>query len=279
MQNQENCYKNVWILSGTSDGPVIANRLLELNYSVFASVLTYKAGQAYIENPKLHIITGKLHNKDQIINFINKNKITCVVDATHPFAIIISKNLNNACKEVNIPLLLFERKSLINNTNNFFYIDDLKDINKADIENKNILLAIGSRFLNDTANYYMNCKANVFTRILPTYESITKSFGSCIKNSNIAILEPSKNNKYILEKKLCDFWEIDYVLCRESGSYSQKNWENIVYGSKMKLFLVKRPKVKNDYSYSFDQYHNLINHIIKKYRCLICYGSISYYHN
>ena len=61
MQNQGNCYKNVWILSGTSDGPVIANRLLELNYSVFASVLTYKAGQAYIENPKLHIITCLLY--------------------------------------------------------------------------------------------------------------------------------------------------------------------------------------------------------------------------
>jgi len=263
MQNQGNCYKNVWILSGTSDGPVIANRLLELNYSVFASVLTYKAGQAYNKNPKLHIITGKLNNKDQIINFINKNKITCVVDATHPFAVIISKNLNNACKEINTPLLLFERKSLINNTNNFFYINDLKDINN--VANKNILLAIGSRFLNDTANYYMNCKANVFTRVLPTYESITQAFGSCIKNSNIAILEPSKNKKSILEKKLCDFWEIDYVLCRESGSYSQKNWESVVSGSKMKLFLVKRPKVKNDYAYSFDQYHNLINHIIKKY--------------
>ena len=262
MQNQENCYKNVWILSGTSDGPVIANRLLELNYSVFASVLTYKAGQAYNENPKLHIITGKLNNKDQIINFINKNKITCVVDATHPFAEIISKNLNNACKEINIPLLLFERKSLINNTNNFFYIDDLKDINSVDLENKNILLAIGSRFLNDTANHYINFKANVFTRVLPTYESITKAFGSCIKNSNIAILEPSKNRS-ILEKKLCDFWEIDYVLCRESGSFSQKNWESIVSGSKMKLFLIKRPKIKNDNSYSFDQYHDLINHIIK----------------
>ena len=82
MQNQENCYENVWILSGTSDGPLIANRLLELNYSVFASVLTYKAGQAYIENPKLHIITGKLNNKDEIINFIKKNQIKCVIDAT-----------------------------------------------------------------------------------------------------------------------------------------------------------------------------------------------------
>ena len=197
MQNQENCYKNVWILSGTSDGPEIANRLLELNYSVFVSVLTYKAGQAYIDNPKLHIITGKLNNKDEVISFINKNKITCVIDATHPFAVIISKNLNNACKEINTPLLLFERKSLINNTNNFFYIDSLKDINNVDMENKNILLAIGSRFLNDTANYYMKFKANVFTRVLPTHESITKAFGSCIKNSNIAILEPSKNNKSI----------------------------------------------------------------------------------
>jgi precorrin-6A/cobalt-precorrin-6A reductase len=265
MQNQENCHENVWILSGTSDGPIIANRLLELNFSVFVSVLTYKAGQAYIENPKLHIITGKLNNKDEIISFIKKNKIKCVVDATHPFAVIISKNLNNACGEIDTPLLLFERKSLVNNTNNFVYIDDLKDINKVDLENKNILLAIGSRFLNDTANYYMNCKANVFTRVLPSYESITRAFGSCIKNSNIAILQPSKSEQGILEKKLCDFWEIDYVLCRESGSYSQKNWESVISGSKIKLFLVKRPKLKNDYSYSFNQYENLINHIFRKY--------------
>jgi precorrin-6A/cobalt-precorrin-6A reductase len=263
MQNQVNCHKNVWILSGTSDGPVIANRLLELNYSVFASVLTYRAGQAYIDNPKLHIITGKLNNKDEIINFIKKNKIKCVVDATHPFALIISNNLNNACKEINTPLLLFERKSPINKTKNIFYINDLQGIDNIDLENKNILMAIGSRYLNDTAKYYIDCKANVFTRVLPTYESITKAFGSCIKNSNIAILEPSKNNESILEKKLCDYWEIDYVLCRDSGSYSQKNWESIVSGSKMKLFLVKRPKVKNDYPHSYTQYQNLINQIVK----------------
>jgi len=263
MQNQENCHENVWILSGTSDGPVIANRLLQLNFTVFASVLTYRACKAYIENPKLHIITGKLNNKDEIINFIKKNKIKCVVDATHSFAEIISNNLNNACKEINTPLLVFERKSLINNDSNFYYIDGLKNINKGDLEDKNILLAIGSRFLNETAKHYINCKANVFTRVLPTYESITKAFGSCIQNSNIAILEPSKNEQGILEKKLCDFWGIDYVLCRESGSYSQKLWERIISGSNMKLFLVKRPKLKNDYSFSFNQYDNLIEHMIK----------------
>ena len=98
MQNQKNCYENVWILSGTSDGPALANKLLELNYTVFASVVTHKAGNSYLKNPKLHIITGKLSDEDAIINFIKKNKIQFVIDATHPFALIISQNLNKACK-------------------------------------------------------------------------------------------------------------------------------------------------------------------------------------
>ena len=111
----------------------------------------------------------------------------------------------------------------------------------------------------------MNSKANVFTRVLPTCEGITKAFGSCIKNTNIAILQPSRDENSILEKKLCEFWGIDYVLCRESGSYSHKNWERIISGSKMKLFLIRKPKLKNDYSYLFQEYDNLINHIIRKY--------------
>ena len=224
MQNKENCYENLWILSGTSDGPVLVNKLLKLNYTVFASVVTHRAGKSYLKNPKLHIITGKLNGKDEIINFIRRNKIKFVIDATHPFAQIISKNLNIACKEIKIPLLAFEKKSLFKKSNNFNYISTLKDIKNIDLKNKNILLAIGSRLLNDTAKYYLSCGANVFTRVLPTNESISKAFGSCIKNSNIAILQPSKRKESILEKKLCDFWSIDYLLCRESGSYSQKNW-------------------------------------------------------
>ena len=264
MQKSENCQENVWILSGTSDGPFIVNKLLKLNYVVFVSVVTHKASESYVKNPKLNIITGKLNNPSEIINFVVKHKINYVIDATHPFALIISKNLNQACKIIKKPLLAFQRKSEIKTFKNFNYIKDLKNINKDDLVNKNILLAIGSRLLNETASYYLQCGANVFTRVIPTHESISNAFGSCIKNSNIAILEPSKNKGNILEKKLCDHWKIDYILCRDSGSYAQMNWEEIVYESDMKLFLVKRPKLKYKNSFIFFDYDKLINQITRK---------------
>ena len=66
MHNSKNCHENVWILSGTSDGPVLVNKLLKLNYVVFVSVVTYKASKSYAKNPKLHIITGKLNDSNEI---------------------------------------------------------------------------------------------------------------------------------------------------------------------------------------------------------------------
>ncbi len=268
MQNSGNCHENVWILSGTSDGPVIVNKLLKLNYVVFVSVVTYKASRSYSENSKLHIITGKLNDSIEIINFIEKNKINYVIDATHPFALIISQNLNEACKKIKKPLLAFERKSEIKPFKNLNYINGLKQIKNEVLVDKNILLAIGSRLLNETASYYLKCGANVFTRVIPTYESISKAFSSCIINSNIAILEPSKNKSYILEKKLCDHWKIDYILCRDSGSYAQLNWEKIVYESDIKLFLVKRPKLKFKKSLIFFDYDELINQLTGKFSTL-----------
>ena len=72
----------------------------------------------------------------------------------------------------------------------------------------------------------------------------------------------------ILEKKICDHWKIDYILCRESGSYAQMNWEEIVYKSDMKLFLVKKPKLKFKNSLMFFDYDKLINQLTGKINTL-----------
>ena len=91
--------------------------------------------------------------------------------------------------------MVFERKSSVKKSRNFSYINGLKDIKKINLKNRNILLAIGSRLLNDTANYYLDKGANVFARVLPTCESVSIALGSRIKKSNIAILQPTKKKK------------------------------------------------------------------------------------
>ncbi len=261
MQKYKKCYENVWILSGTADGPVLAERFLNLNYSVFVSVVSYKASTVYNQNPRLHIFTGRLSDTDQFKNFIHLNKIDYVIDATHPFAINVSEHIHKACLQVSIPLFRFERnhpKYL--SKNKFELISDLKGIKGAQIENKNLLMAIGSRHLENTAKYYLDLGANVFTRIISTPESISKALSSCIENKNIAILNPTLNAENFLELYLCKFWKIDYILCRDSSGYSQIAWEKVSLKTNIKLFLVQRPK-RNINKYVFSNYENMVEEI------------------
>tara|TARA_Y100001978_G_scaffold183188_1_gene180595 strand:+ start:2892 stop:3695 length:804 start_codon:yes stop_codon:yes gene_type:complete len=261
MQNQRNCHQNVWILSGTSDGPKIANELLRLNFTVFVSVISYKASKAYLDNPKLHIITGRIKNEEQIRKIIFDNDIKSIIDATHPFALIISKYLQQACEQVNKPLFTYERinhhdKKILNKR----IISDLRGINGVELKNKNLLLAIGSRSLDEIAKYYMAKQANIYARILSTPQSIMGGFSSCIKESNLAILNPSKVTVNPLELFLCEYWEIDIILCRDSGGYSQIIWELISSKSDIDLFMLKRPKI-NQKNLVFSEVNMLIKSV------------------
>ena len=258
MQNQKKCYQNVWILSGTADGPILAERLIKLDYVVFISVVSYKAGNVYPFNSKLHIFTGILNNKKEIKDFILKHQINCIVDATHPFAINISKNLMSACNDISLPIFRFERVSKYRS--NVEIISNFEDINHELIKNKNILLAIGSRSLNEVARFYSDLGANIFARILATPDSISKGFSSCINHSRLAIINPSNSKSDNIEYYLCKHWMIDYILCRDSGGYSQIIWDEICLKSNIKLYLLKRPEIQTK-AIIFSQYDDLIKKI------------------
>ena len=260
MQNQKKCYQNVWILSGTADGPILAERLIKLDYIVFISVVSYKAGNVYPLNSKLHIFTGILNNKREIKDFILKHQINFIVDATHPFAINISKNLISACSNISVPFFRFER--IAQYKSNVEIISNFEDINYELIKNKNILLAIGSRALNEVARFYFDLGANIFARILATPNSISNGFSSCINNSRLAILNPSYSKKNNLETYLCKYWRIDYIVCRDSGGYSQIIWDEICLRSNIKLYLLRRPEMQTN-ALIFSRYDDLIKKIVQ----------------
>ena len=260
MQNQKKCYQNVWILSGTADGPILAERFIKLDYVVFISVVSYKAGNVYTSNSKLHIFTGILKNEKEIKDFILKHQINFIVDATHPFAVNISKNLINACSDVSQPVFRFER--VYQYKSNVEIISNFQSISQDSIKNKNILLAIGSRNLSEVAKFYSDLGANIYARILATPYGIAKGFSSCINQSRLAILNPNNSKGNNLEYYLCKYWSIDYILCRDSGGYSQIIWDEICLKNNIKLYLLKRPELQTN-PLLFSQYDDLIKKIIQ----------------
>ena len=158
-------------------------------------------------------------------------------------------------------LLRYERFFANKLNSKFEIITDLKGIKGFELKGKNLLLAIGSRTLNSTAKYYKDLGVNVFARIISTPESISKGFSSCVDNSKIAILNPSKSKEENLEAYLCKYWEIDYILCRDSSGYSQTLWENISDKFNIQLFLLKRPESpKNEFIFS--KYNDLLEFIV-----------------
>ncbi len=262
MQNSQKCHQNVWILSGTSDGPILAEQLLKLNYVVFVSVVSFKAGVIYSKNKKLHIFTGKISDLKEIKSFISINRIDYVVDATHPFALNISRMLKDACLVISKPLLRFERENNKSSKSNSDIIADFKSIKGVELQNRNLLLAIGSRNLNEVAKYYINLGVNVYARILATPQSIINGFASSVDNSHLAILNPRNNKENKLEQLICQYWKIDYILARDSSGYTQKCWEKICSTTHIKLFLLNRPRTL-DYKYIFSGYDDLGN-LLKK---------------
>ena len=66
MQNRDNCYRYVWLLSGTGEGPAIAKALIQNGWKVFVSVVTPQAALIYKGLSLEDVWVGPFENVDQI---------------------------------------------------------------------------------------------------------------------------------------------------------------------------------------------------------------------
>lgn len=96
----------ILLLGGTSEASALARALAERGDD---AIFSY-AGRtsAPIKQP-LPTRVGGFGGVDGLADYIRTESITCVVDATHPFAKHMSRNAIAACAESNTPLIAFER--------------------------------------------------------------------------------------------------------------------------------------------------------------------------
>lgn len=187
------------VFAGTTEGKEITKFLLEKNYDVVACVAT-EYGQEILSDfslknheasRKLTVKMGRM-NPQQMADFmINQGKKELlVIDATHPYADLATKNIKEACSIADKKYIRLLRTSDLKN-HQYLAKNQSEVVEYANlIENieKKILLTTGSKDL----EYYtkiVNYRERVYIRILPDLDSLKNAINCGYKKSNIICMQ------------------------------------------------------------------------------------------
>ena len=137
--------EKVLILGGTLEAAALAQELV----SSGADVTTSLAGRTKEPSPIAGAVRiGGFGGAEALADWLRKNHIQRVIDATHPFALQISKNAARACKIAGVELEIKSRKPwLRQDADNWIETHDLVEAANAIPDNARVLLALGSQYL------------------------------------------------------------------------------------------------------------------------------------
>ena len=93
-------YKAI-VLAGTTEGYALCEFLAENRVSVYACAATEYGGSLLQENEFLHVSAGRLKTEDMEELFRKENP-EIVLDATHPYAAEVTKNIRTACESAGV---------------------------------------------------------------------------------------------------------------------------------------------------------------------------------
>ncbi|MFH0730999.1 MAG: precorrin-6A reductase [Pseudomonadota bacterium] len=101
----------ILLLGGTTEATSIARALAEEGFAVLLSTLTTISPRGELP-AGIRRRNGKLE-APELIELIRTQRISSVVDATHPYATQISANAWVACRQSGIPYMAYERPSTV----------------------------------------------------------------------------------------------------------------------------------------------------------------------
>ena len=102
--------KRVLLLSGTSEGPPLARALLLAGFDVRATVTRPEACDSLF-GPLAQEITVEARGftAEGLADFLTQGLADVVLDATHPFAVRITRTVTDVCQRLQVPFVRYER--------------------------------------------------------------------------------------------------------------------------------------------------------------------------
>lgn len=248
----------IWLVAGTKDARLIAERLLmEGAGRLLASTATEYGGKLF-NDERIEVINKKLEY-EEMKQLINEKNIDMIIDASHPYAVNVSRNVMKAAETLNTEYFRFERKMLdYDSAKRFSSLGELVKYVKTTYKNENILSTLGSNNLEDIKS--VDEENNLYIRILPAVFSMEKAESlGFLPGRIIAAQGPfSKNfNKVILED-----YKIKVLITKESGETGGEAEKiEACFETGTEVLVLERPEIS--YANCFNDIEELIGKVVE----------------
>lgn len=237
----------ILILGGTKDSRFIAEKIIKKNLKAVITTTTDYGASLLPDHPHLIKKIGR-YNQQGLEDLINEYSVNLIIDATHPYAENVSRNIIEVSRKLDIDLYRYERPREKNTHGKYFDTYD-EMINCLKEKDGKILLTIGSK---DLELWSKALTINrLIIRVLPMASVIKKceSLGFS-PNQIIAVQGPfSKAFNQMLIKD----YDIKYLITKDTGAIGGFNDKlNSAAEANIETFVKKRPELPY-----INKFHNL----------------------
>ena len=211
--------KEILIFAGTTEGRELSEYLAVAGIAHTICVATEYGEIVLKEHPLAKVHKGRM-NQEEMKSYIEAGGYEAVVDATHPYAEVVTQNIRNAMQDMDILYLRLKRENDVTSTyEKIQYFKDsvscAKALKKTD---GNILLTTGSKELPVFTQFISN-KERLYVRVLPGIESLQLCMDCGIAGKQILALQgpfTTQMNEAMLRQ-----YQIKCLVTKESG-YQEK---------------------------------------------------------
>lgn len=159
----------IWVIAGTLDGRKLAVSIQEKTKEPVLVTVVSAYGAQLAAHEGITVHTGRL-TKDEMISLIRQYGVRKLVDASHPYAAIVTVTAKEAAAEANIPFVRFERPEVpLPEYEKLYHVADESSAAKlAATLGKRVYLTTGSKTMKIFAEEPTLQSNSVWTRVLPT---------------------------------------------------------------------------------------------------------------
>ena len=257
----------IWIISGTQDGREIGAALADREQSkpegerreILMTVVS-QYGKVLAAHKGLDIEVGRFREED-MLRVIREKGISLILDASHPYAAIVSETARAACTKAGIDYVRYERAEIpLPDYDKLYHAKD--EFEAADLAGqlgKSILLTTGSK----TLATFVKAKAlegkEIWARVLPTSN---EDLGMRAKY----ILALQGPFSYEMNLAMIHDYHADVMVTKNSGLIGGSDTKlKAAMDAEISVIVIDKPKAKLDGAVVFSTVEGVLNYMEEHY--------------